>query len=69
MSYRTEQILRGLAYAGMLAFAIGNANGWAWGILLGVMVWVFLLPFTISLLCGSISSVQPARPVANCTVA
>ena len=48
MSYRTEQILRALAYAGMLSFAISNTTGWAWGTLFGVIVWVFLLPFTIS---------------------
>ena len=48
MSYRTEQILRVLACAGMLGFAVSNTTGWAWGILFGVIVWAFLLPFTIS---------------------
>ena len=47
MSYRTEQILRALAFAGMLGLAISNTSGWAWGTMGGVMVWALLLPFTI----------------------
>ncbi len=48
MPYRTEQILKLLALAGMLTLAISNVSGWAWGMVLGVMVWVILLPFTVS---------------------
>ena len=47
MTYRTEQILRILALVGMLAFAVSSVSGWSYGILLGFMLWLLLLPFTI----------------------
>ena len=48
MPYRMEQILRLLALAGMLTLAISIKVGWDWGIVLGALVWVILLPVTIA---------------------
>ena len=48
MTYRTEQILRALALAGVFTFAISNVGEWTHGILLGIMVWILLVPFTAS---------------------
>ena len=52
MRYRTELLLRLLALAGMLTFAVSNGGGWTYGALIGVLVWVFLLPFTASRFVG-----------------
>ena len=47
MSYRNELILRLLALAGMLTFAISNSLDWGWGVVLGFMIWPWPLMFTI----------------------
>ena len=45
MTYRREQLLRALALAGMATFIIGEKSSWSYGVL-GLMIWVTLLPFT-----------------------
>ena len=48
MSYRTEQILRWVAFLSLIAFAFSQSNGWVWSIYLGVVIWVATIPVTMS---------------------
>ena len=48
MSYRTEQILRWVAFLSLIALAFSQSNGWVWGIYLGVVIWVATIPVTMS---------------------
>ena len=40
MSYRTLQVLRWVAFAGLLTFALSRSNSWDWGTYLGAAVWI-----------------------------
>ena len=48
MSYRTEQILRWMAFLGLIAFAFSRSNGWSMGIVLGAAIWIAIIPLTMS---------------------
>lgn len=48
MSYRTEQILRWMAFLGLVAFAFSRSNGWSMGIAVGAAIWIAIIPLTMS---------------------
>ena len=48
MNYRTEQILRWVAFLGLIGFALSRSNGLSLGIFLGAAIWVAIIPVTMS---------------------